>query len=89
MSIIIALIIGGVIGWLAAAVVGRREGIIASIVIGIVGAIIGGLLAGLFGSSQQSYLSFSWAGLIWSFIGAVIFAALLNSLQHRSTRSHV
>lgn len=84
MSIIIALIIGGIVGWVAAAVMGRDEGIVGSVVIGIVGSIIGGLLSSLLSGSNQAYLAFSWVGIVWSFIGAVILVAILNSLQHRT-----
>jgi len=89
MSLIAALIIGGIVGWIAAAVTGRKEGIIGSVAIGIVGSIIGRILAGLFGSGNTTYLSFTWAGLAWSFIGAVIFAAILNALQHRTARHNL
>jgi uncharacterized membrane protein YeaQ/YmgE (transglycosylase-associated protein family) len=44
MSLIIALITGGIVGWLAARVAGREEGIFASVAIGVVGGIIGSLL---------------------------------------------
>ena len=87
MSLIIALIIGGLIGWAAARLAGRDEGIIASIVIGIVGSIIGGLLAGLFGSSNHSFLTLTWSGVLWSFLGALILVAILNAVQYRPHRS--
>jgi uncharacterized membrane protein YeaQ/YmgE (transglycosylase-associated protein family) len=88
MSLIVALIIGGIVGWVAAAVTGRNEGIVGSVAIGIVGSIIGSILAGLFSSGNTTYFSFTWAGLAWSFVGAIIFAAILNTLQHRSTTHH-
>jgi len=84
MSIIVFIILGGVIGWLAAMVLGRREGIISSIVIGIVGSFIGSFVSRLFVGSDQSYLSVSAVGLFWSFIGAIILVAILNLV----TRSH-
>ena len=83
MGLIVALIIGGIIGWLAAAVTGRDEGMFGSIAIGVVGSIIGGLIAGLFGSHGNVFTGFSWSSLLWSFIGAVILVAILNSLQYR------
>lgn len=89
MSILIALIIGGIIGWIAAALTGRREGIFGSIAIGIVGSIIGGILASLFHSTNQAYLTFSWAGFLWSIVGAVILCALLNSFQHRTHHNRI
>lgn len=87
MSIIVTLIIGGVIGWLAARVMGRDEGVIASIIIGIIGAFIGGVLAGVLGANG-GYLAFSWSGVIWSFIGAVILVAILNAVQRRGSHHH-
>jgi uncharacterized membrane protein YeaQ/YmgE (transglycosylase-associated protein family) len=90
MSLIVALILGGIIGWLGARLVGRDEGVMASVIIGIVGAVIGSFLSQLFSSdSSQGYLAFRWAGVAWTLIGAVIFAAILNSVQHRSTRNQV
>lgn len=84
MSIIVMLIIGGIIGWIGAALTGRHEGILGSVAIGIVGSLIGGVLASLFNSSSHPYVSFSWAGVIWSIIGAVILSAILNTVQGRS-----
>jgi uncharacterized membrane protein YeaQ/YmgE (transglycosylase-associated protein family) len=87
MGLLITLIVGGIIGWLAARVLGRNEGVIASIIIGIIGAFIGGWIASIIGSAPASMLGFSLSGLIWSFIGALILVAILNAFQHRS--SHV
>lgn len=84
MSIVTMLVIGGIVGWLAAAVAGRREGIIASVIIGIIGAIIGGVLARAVGSSDAGLGALSWASVAWSFIGAVILVAIMNAVQHRS-----
>ena len=46
MSIIVWLIVGGIIGWLASLLAGtdERMGVFANIVVGIVGAFLGGLL---------------------------------------------
>ena len=82
MSLLVALIIGGIVGWLAAALTGRDEGVMGSIGIGVVGSIIGGALASMF-NSGQAYLTLTWAGFVWSLIGAVIFSAVLNAVQHR------
>ena len=87
MSLLITLIVGGIIGWIAAQIAGRDEGLIGSVVIGVIGAFIGSILAQLFGSGQTSYLTFSWVGVIWSLIGAVVLVAVLNAVQFRSHRS--
>jgi uncharacterized membrane protein YeaQ/YmgE (transglycosylase-associated protein family) len=86
MSIIAMLILGGLVGWIAAAVMGRDEGIIASVLIGIVGSFIGGLVSMIFTGGDQSALAFTWSGLFWSFIGAVILVAIMNAVQ--SSRRH-
>jgi len=83
MNIIIALIVGGIVGWLAARVAGRDEGLVASIVIGIIGSFIGGFASRLFTGGDHAYLDFSWAGMFWSFIGALILVVILNAIQGR------
>jgi uncharacterized membrane protein YeaQ/YmgE (transglycosylase-associated protein family) len=87
MSIIVWLILGGIIGWLAAKVMGREEGILASIVIGIIGSFIGGIVSNALTGSDRSALAFSWGALLWAFIGSVILVAILNAIQGRR-RTH-
>jgi len=89
MSLLVFLIVGGIVGYLAAAIGGRNEGLFGSIVIGVVGSMIGGLLSTFFSGSHQAYLLFSWPGLIWALIGSVLLVILLNAFQHRSHHSHV
>jgi uncharacterized membrane protein YeaQ/YmgE (transglycosylase-associated protein family) len=89
MNILTVLIIGGIVGWLAARVAGRHEGILASIVIGIVGSVIGSFISTLFTSSNQAYLAFSWMGVFWSFLGALVLVLILNAVQHRTTHHTV
>ena len=91
MSLLAALIIGGLIGWAVAALFGRDEGVFASIIIGVVGSVIGSFVSLLFTGDDQAALAFSWSGIIWSFIGAVILIAILNAIQgsHRRNSSHL
>ncbi|HYE21918.1 MAG TPA: hypothetical protein VEA69_25990, partial [Tepidisphaeraceae bacterium] len=46
MNIVIWLIVGGVIGWLASLVMktDKQQGVVMNVVVGIVGAMLGGLL---------------------------------------------
>lgn len=83
MSIIVLIILGGIIGWLAAKVMGREEGVLASVAIGILGSFIGGFVSRLLVGSDRSFLAFSWMGLFWSFIGAVILVAVMNAISGR------
>ena len=89
MGLLIAIIIGGLIGWLAAMISGRDEGIFGSIIIGIIGSFIGGALSTLFGSGSQNYLSFTWTGLFWTFLGSLVLVVILNAVQGSSTRSRL
>ena len=86
MSIIMFIIVGAIIGWIASRLMGREEGFLGSVVIGIVGSFIGSFIASLFRSSGSSYLSLSWSGFIWSLIGAIILVAILNAAS--SGRHH-
>jgi uncharacterized membrane protein YeaQ/YmgE (transglycosylase-associated protein family) len=89
MNLLAVLVIGGVVGWLAAQVGGRNEGIIASILIGIVGSFIGSLISTMFTGGDHSYLAFSWVGVVWSFIGALILVFILNAIQRSSAHRHM
>ena len=89
MGIILWLIIGGVVGWLASLVMRRdaSQGIILNIVVGIVGAMIGGWLIGpLVGAPSINSGEISIASLLVSFLGAVILLAIVNLITRRSVR---
>ena len=60
MGIIIWLIVGGIVGWLASIIMKRdaQQGIILNIVVGIVGALIGGFLLGDIAEVSQNLASF-------------------------------
>jgi uncharacterized membrane protein YeaQ/YmgE (transglycosylase-associated protein family) len=83
MSLLIAIILGGLIGWVAAAIMGRDEGVIVSIIIGIVGSVIGSFISMLFTGGDQAALALTWSGLLWSLVGAVILVAIMNAVQGR------
>lgn len=88
MGLIISLIIGGFIGWLAAKVAGRDEGVIGSVAIGLIGAVIGSVVSAAVSGMNQSYLTFSWVGIFWAFVGSVILVAILNAIQHKPRHPH-
>ena len=81
MGIIIWLIVGGIIGWLASMIMKRdgQQGIILNIVVGIVGSFLGGfLIAPMLGSGNVNSGDFSVMGLLASLIGAIILLAIVN-----------
>lgn len=85
MNIIIWLIVGGVIGWLASIVMrtDAQQGIFLNIVVGIVGAFIGGLiLSG--GSINNTPLNLT--SFLVSLLGAVILLAIVNLVRRGRVR---
>ena len=85
MGIILWLIIGGVIGWLASIIMRTdpQQGIFLNIVVGIVGAFIGGLiLSG--GSINNQPLNIT--SFLVSLLGAVILLAIVNLVRRGSVR---
>ena len=83
MGWIIALIVGGVAGWLASMVMNRNSsmGVVMNIVVGCVGSLIGNLLAGPLFGIRGSVQNFSLTGLIIAFVGAVVLLAIVNLVQ--------
>lgn len=83
MNLLIWLVIGGLLGWVASMFMGTngRQGIFLNVVVGIVGAVLGGwLLSGLFGSSTINQGNFSLSGLFVSLLGAMILLAIARLL---------
>jgi uncharacterized membrane protein YeaQ/YmgE (transglycosylase-associated protein family) len=86
MNLILWLVIGGLLGWVASMVMGTnaRQGIILNVVVGIVGAFLGGLLlAPLFGTGTINQSDFSIGSLLVSLLGAVILLAIVNFFRRR------
>jgi uncharacterized membrane protein YeaQ/YmgE (transglycosylase-associated protein family) len=89
MGIIIWLIIGGIIGWLASIIMKRdgQQGILLNIVVGIVGSFIGGfLLAPMLGSGTVNSGDFSLVGLLASLGGAVVLLLIINLFSRGRAR---
>ncbi|MBA3834870.1 MAG: GlsB/YeaQ/YmgE family stress response membrane protein [Sphingomonas sp.] len=74
MNIIIILIVGALVGWLAGMIMRSGGGILFDIVIGIVGALIAGFLFG--GSILDDPLSLT--PILYSLVGAIILLAIVK-----------
>ena len=87
MGWIIAIIVGGIIGWLASMVMNRDAsmGIFWNIVVGIVGSFIGRLIGSLIGVGA-TLTEFSVAGLLMSLVGAIVLLAIVNLVQRGRVR---
>jgi uncharacterized membrane protein YeaQ/YmgE (transglycosylase-associated protein family) len=85
MGIIVWLIIGGIIGWLASLIMrtDSQQGIVLNIVVGIIGAVIAGLLVGG-GITPGDPLDLT--NILWSLVGAVILLAIVNLIRRVTVR---
>lgn len=88
MGWIIALIVGGVAGWLASLVMNRDAsmGIFWNIVVGIIGSLIGNLLAGPLLGISTSVQEFSISGLLVAVVGAIVLLGIVNLVQRGRVR---
>ncbi len=83
MGIIIWLVVGGVVGWLASIIMrtDAQQGIFLNIVVGIVGAVIAGFVTGANINNAITVMSF-----IYSLIGAIVLLAIVNLVRRGSVR---
>ena len=88
MGWIIALIVGGIAGWLASLVMNRDAsmGIFWNIVVGIVGSVVGNLIAGPLLGMNTSVQEFSLTGLIVAVVGAIVLLGIVNLVQRGRVR---
>lgn len=80
-QIVIALVIGGIAGWLAGTLFkGSGFGLVGNIVVGLLGALLGGLLFGLLKIS----IGGEWLGpIITSTVGAVVLLFALSLIKRK------
>lgn len=85
MNLIIWLVVGAAIGWLASIVMrtDEQQGALLNVFVGIVGAAIGGFL---FGANSINSGVFDLSALIVSFVGAVILLAIYNLARRGRVR---
>ena len=89
MGLIIALIVGGIIGWLASIVMrtDAQQGILLNVVVGIVGSLLGGLLLGpLIGGGSLLSGNLDFRTLLVALLGAIILLAIVNLFRRGRVR---
>ena len=89
MNLLIWLVVGGVIGWLASLIMhtDASQGILLNVVVGIVGAMLGGwLISPLMGVGTINQSNFSIGALVVSLVGAVILLAIVNLFRRGTVR---
>jgi uncharacterized membrane protein YeaQ/YmgE (transglycosylase-associated protein family) len=85
MGIIMWLIVGGIVGWLASLVMrtDAQQGILLNIVVGIVGAFLGGLI---FARGNINNAGLSVTTFVVSLVGAIILLGIVNLFRRGSLR---
>jgi uncharacterized membrane protein YeaQ/YmgE (transglycosylase-associated protein family) len=89
MNLIIWLVVGGLIGWVASKFMNTdgQQGIALNVVVGIVGSLIGGwVLSPMVGVPTINQGDFSLPSLGVSLIGAVALLAIVNVVRRGSFR---
>jgi len=89
MGIIIWLIVGGIIGWIASMIMktDAQQGIFLNIIVGIIGAFLGGWLGSLLGlGGDINSGDFSISGLLLSLVGAIVLLAIVNLFRRGRVR---
>ncbi len=89
MNIIVYLIVGGIIGWVASIVMrtNAQQGILLNVIVGVVGAFVAGwFLTPLFGISTINQANFSMPALLVSLGGAIILLAVVRLFSRGGLR---
>ena len=88
MNIILWIIFGAIVGWIASLIMrtNDEQGAIANIIIGIVGAFIGGAVSNLLGGPDVS--GFNLTSMIVAVLGAVILIFFIRMLSGRKAADH-
>ena len=79
MSILIWIIFGALVGWIASVVMGSGGGLIWDVIVGVIGAVLGGWLMSFFG--QGGVTGFNLYSFFVSLIGAVVLIAIVRALR--------
>lgn len=81
MDIILWIIFGALVGWIASLIMKTdpQQGAVLNIVVGIVGAVVGGWLMSFFGESGVS--GFNLYSFIVALLGAMVLIAVVKMLR--------
>ncbi|MEG8040157.1 GlsB/YeaQ/YmgE family stress response membrane protein [Sphingomonas sp. LR60] len=89
MGLIILLIVGGLIGWVASMIMRTdgQQGILLNVVVGIVGALLAGfIITPLIGGAPITSGVISIQSIVVSLIGAIVLLAIINLFRRGTVR---
>jgi uncharacterized membrane protein YeaQ/YmgE (transglycosylase-associated protein family) len=79
MSIIILIIFGALVGWVASMIVGTSGGLLLDIIVGIIGSVIGGWLMDLLGYSGVN--GFNLYSFLVALLGSVVLLVIVKAIR--------
>jgi len=79
MGIIIWIVFGALVGWVASLMMGGGGGLLWDILVGIVGAVIGGFLMSLIG--QSGIGGFNFYSFLVALLGACVLIAIVRAIR--------
>jgi uncharacterized membrane protein YeaQ/YmgE (transglycosylase-associated protein family) len=81
MGILLWIIFGGLVGWIASIIMktNAQQGIILNIVVGIIGALMGGWIMSFFGQSPVT--GFNLYSFLVALIGAVVLIYIVKLIR--------
>lgn len=89
MGIIILLVVGGLIGWVASMIMrtDAQQGVFLNIIVGIVGAVLAGfILTPLIGGAPITSGEISIPSVLVSLLGAIVLLAVVNLVRRCAVR---
>lgn len=89
MGLIILLVVGGIIGWIASMIMRTdgQQGIVLNVVVGIVGALLAGfVVTPLIGGAPITSGVISLPSVFVSLLGAIVLLAIVNLVRRGTVR---
>ena len=89
MGIIILLVVGGLIGWVASMIMrtDAQQGVFLNIVVGVVGALLAGfIVTPLIGGVPITNGVISLPSILVSLLGAIVLLAIVNLVRRGAVR---
>lgn len=82
MGVILWIVFGALVGWIASAIMKTNEGLVMNIVIGIVGALVGGWIMSQLGRGGVS--GFNVYSFLVALAGAVVLIVIVKALRRNA-----
>lgn len=79
MGIIVWIVFGALVGWVASMFMGGGGGLLSNIIVGVIGALLGGALMNAFG--ERGISGFNIYSFLVALLGACILIVIFRALQ--------